>query len=580
MAQLYENFNTTNQTSPHFEAHLNFAKPISQSTCGLINVLNLENRCNHAKTACLEHVYIFEYTSFYYCNLYSNDVSRTLGIALLIGICIFQFWLEAITTAQFFCPALTEVCRMLHMNENVAGATILAFGNGAPDFFTSIVGLWSDSRHIYTETSSATLFVSVFVAGVIVYTRPFSIEPAFFLRDSGFVLLYTIYVDYVVKANENNIRLVDSICMSLIYLVYILVIIVDQYLLLRKRRLLMAQAAKMEAEKVSDEPIPMLEEAQRLPAYKSTMGMFDDDPPPKEEHLWWQLFQALNSLHCATFKKRSHVVQLYIVLQWIPTFILRLLIPRINLEDSEYQWSKLLCSLQFVLTPTFVTFAFWQTKSLFLNIPVFIVVAVVCVPLCVYAYLHTRVDVIPDWYHYMTIMSIISCVFVIYAVAREIIVVLETLGLALKRSNTFIGCTFFTWGNGLGDLITNLALARQGYPRMAYAACFGAPVFSCFVSVALPLLYKTIVSPTGVTLNTEGTIGENTSVLVIIGCSANVLYALTTNFMLRRNVGLLGIIIYILFLVLVVANEFQLLHSYGTDHLLDSNRYELEFGVV
>lgn len=37
------------------------------------------------------------------------------------------------------------------LNENLAGVTILAFGNGAPDIFTAVANYQGDSEIIYAE---------------------------------------------------------------------------------------------------------------------------------------------------------------------------------------------------------------------------------------------------------------------------------------------------------------------------------------------------------------------------------------------------------------------------------------------
>uniref|UniRef100_A0A1I8JQD6 Na_Ca_ex domain-containing protein n=1 Tax=Macrostomum lignano TaxID=282301 RepID=A0A1I8JQD6_9PLAT len=51
-------------------------------------------------------------------------------------------------------------------------------------------------------------------------------------------------------------------------------------------------------------------------------------------------------------------------------------------------------------------------------------------------------------------------------------------GVLLNVSKATLGLTLLAWGNSVGgDLISNVALARRGYPRMAISACFGGPMF-------------------------------------------------------------------------------------------------------
>jgi Sodium/calcium exchanger protein len=41
-----------------------------------------------------------------------------------------------------------------------------------------------------------------------------------------------------------------------------------------------------------------------------------------------------------------------------------------------------------------------------------------------------------------------------------------------------VGLSILAWGNSIGDLFSNIALAKQGYQQMAFAACFGGPMLS------------------------------------------------------------------------------------------------------
>lgn len=44
-------------------------------------------------------------------------------------------------------------------------------------------------------------------------------------------------------------------------------------------------------------------------------------------------------------------------------------------------------------------------------------------------------------------------------------------------------------GNSVPDLMNNLSLARDGFPSMAVAACFAAPMFSMMVGMSAALAY-------------------------------------------------------------------------------------------
>ena len=83
-------------------------------------------------------------------------------------------------------------------------------------------------------------------------------------------------------------------------------------------------------------------------------------------------------------------------------------------------------------------------------------------------------------------------------IANEVVGLLETIGLIAGVSESVLGLTVFAMGNSIGgegheyltcppygtdlivctDFITNLSIARMGYPAMAVGACFGGPMLS------------------------------------------------------------------------------------------------------
>lgn len=74
--------------------------------------------------------------------------------------------------------------------------------------------------------------------------------------------------------------------------------------------------------------------------------------------------------------------------------------------------------------------------------------------------------------------SFIGSICVIYIVAKEVVSVMKVIGVISDMSDSMVGLSILAWGNSVGDLFSNVALARQGYQQMAFAACFGGPLLS------------------------------------------------------------------------------------------------------
>ena len=45
-----------------------------------------------------------------------------------------------------------------------------------------------------------------------------------------------------------------------------------------------------------------------------------------------------------------------------------------------------------------------------------------------------------------------------------------------------LGLTVLAWGNSVGDMSTNMAMARKGLANMAMTACYAGPVFNLLAS--------------------------------------------------------------------------------------------------
>jgi sodium/potassium/calcium exchanger 6 len=78
--------------------------------------------------------------------------------------------------------------------------------------------------------------------------------------------------------------------------------------------------------------------------------------------------------------------------------------------------------------------------------------------------------------------------------ASSMVAVCVVFGVIFGVKPALLGATVLAYGNSVPDLINNLALARDGFPSMAVAACFASPLFVLMVGIGSALAY-------GATLN-------------------------------------------------------------------------------
>lgn len=75
-------------------------------------------------------------------DLFSIEQKRHGAIILHIVGVLYMFVALAIVCDEFFIPALEIVAQSLKLSDDVAGATFMAAGGSAPEFFTSVVGVF------------------------------------------------------------------------------------------------------------------------------------------------------------------------------------------------------------------------------------------------------------------------------------------------------------------------------------------------------------------------------------------------------------------------------------------------------
>ncbi|KAK7205973.1 Sodium/calcium exchanger protein-domain-containing protein [Myxozyma melibiosi] len=73
----------------------------------------------------------------------------------------------------------------------------------------------------------------------------------------------------------------------------------------------------------------------------------------------------------------------------------------------------------------------------------------------------------------------------ISAIAVEAVGVLKAYGIIFGISDAILGLTVFALGNSLGDYVSNVTVAKMGYPMMAISACFGSPMLNILVGIGV-----------------------------------------------------------------------------------------------
>jgi Ca2+/Na+ antiporter len=66
----------------------------------------------------------------------------------------------------------------------------------------------------------------------------------------------------------------------------------------------------------------------------------------------------------------------------------------------------------------------------------------------------------------------------LHVTATSLVAICALLGRVFGISPALLGATALAWGNSGNDLVSDTAMARDGFPTMAVTACFASPLFA------------------------------------------------------------------------------------------------------
>uniref|UniRef100_A0A1I8B4T6 Na_Ca_ex domain-containing protein n=1 Tax=Meloidogyne hapla TaxID=6305 RepID=A0A1I8B4T6_MELHA len=155
-----------------------FAKLGFQSICAYV-----QNHSEH----CEGGGYL-PWTEFKACAS-STNLQLIVVIAAIIFF-LFLFLHLSVAADSFFCENIATIVDVHNISQNIAGITFMAFGNGAPDIFGSIVSVISAPKPradlAISELLGGSIFVTSCVVAAIALSRPFLLMRRPILRDICF----------------------------------------------------------------------------------------------------------------------------------------------------------------------------------------------------------------------------------------------------------------------------------------------------------------------------------------------------------------------------------------------------------
>lgn len=292
----------------------------------------------------------------------------------------------------------------------------------------------------------------------------------------------------------------------------------------------------------------------------------------RNANMAWILAQAY--IPTLRYWRRNSTIQLktFIVFSTIPVFLLSLTVPVLaawpqrevrssgtaGSHDSTTNMTKAIALASYcrsAISPAFLYSALWYSGYIEFTSNT-VVHILICAFMCTMSLLANLAmirdycggsQMLPLWVQGAVpcIAGFMCGIVWIYVVASEIVSIAQALGLTLGVSEEILGLTVIGFGNSLGDLVTNLTLARMGYPMMAISACFGGPMLCLLIGVGVAA-YDILVDPDHDIYQMPMT---SPAVLVSTGCLllCSLLYLAAIpyqQYYMTRSIGLASMTIY------------------------------------
>ena len=442
--------------------------------------------CTHVSDFCPSDS-VINYQYIYTCAWSSG---HALLIILLIFELVYLFFLLGISAEKYLCPALAYISDSLHVPHDVAGITFLALGNGSADVFGTFAAVKQYSYGISVGALlGAGLFVQTIVLAAVALVSEARVQKLPFLRDAGFYLVGIVLFFFFLL--DGSVAWWEAVIMLLFYLVYV---VASSIMSLRLRR---RQAPRLLATDETDNEMNAVDDVGN-----DDLGPFEADDSELEsieimdEDLIITRAPHVSGVQCidtalAKWKRKTHMKRIV----WLFMAFLKLPLSLTCPDTKWRRWDRVWTIATFAMSPFFLLWACNVINMSIGGFPIWVLGILIAVVLMILVWFFTKnLDSAPSGWRALTLSlwTFVMSIMWIYFQARELVGILRMFGQVLNISDVILGATVLAWGGSVGDLVSNVQMAKAGYPEMSIAATFGGPLFNLLLGSAVSLLFMTV----------------------------------------------------------------------------------------
>ncbi|KAI7990395.1 Cation/calcium exchanger 1 [Camellia lanceoleosa] len=472
-----------NQSKGSSSTTIQFTQYVHTNACsGLHEHTDYQSKCAYVQSnnACKPKGYI-NYLEIFYCSCGQLPI---LGYAILFLWLVLLFYMLANTAADYFCPSLESLSKILNLSPTIAGTTLLPLGNGATDVFSSIISFTrsGDGDVGLNIVLGGAFFISSVVVGIIsiaINSHEISVDKPSFIRDVLFFLFSLSSLFFIIMVGK--ISLWGAISFVSLYFVYIFVVSVMHFFHGKKDRVVNLSS-------VSPTSMSFLGEFGEIGI--PLMGCVDEEKAILVERGDFEALVQKPRTRSLNLDSSIWVYLAYVL--EMPLYLPRRLTIPVVRED---RWSKPFAVISVTLAPILLA-TLWNTqrenmasKTSLVN---YMTSGLMGFVLGNIVFVATNKSSPPKqclfpWLAGGFLMSITWT----YIVAEELVSLLVSFGNILGISPSILGLTVLAWGNSTGDLMANVAVAMKGGPdgaQIAMSGCYAGPVFNTMVGLGMSLV--------------------------------------------------------------------------------------------
>lgn len=528
--------------------------------------------CEYLNSHCSEE---FGFARLHFCSngWLSNE---TVLISLILVILIALFITIGTITSNFLSKNLRSISNFCGLNEKIAGLTLLSLGNGSTDLFSTYQAMSHNSTSLAVgELIGSSLFLVCFVIGVMGIVKPFQVHHPDFINDLWFFTILVTISFYFLY--DGNLRIWECILMCLLYLGYLITSMVwtshhnvqfDLDIDFTKP-IIIESSNSLVVLKSSDLNPTYLKNLQRYLSqnnHSDLISSIKNFHNSEEQYLLAnddnvQIDNLISNCEDDITYRFIHFFQLsnlsiFRIVQLPILLLLKLSIPQISCQHNEINIVTLtneeLLVSKIDERRNQISISRVNELELLYKIKLFNYFQVIVIPLLLSPSfnisLQTRLicsvsgfllnlgisQLISPKIHLflIAVVGFVMSLNFITIITAFVINLLKNMGLILNMNESLLGLTILSLGNSIGDLISNITLAKCGLHITGLSACFGAPLLYILLGI-----------------------GVNGLIIMFRNFNNNIKFEIDSN-LLVSCLGLLGILVF--YFIVIPRNEFRI----------------------